>query len=492
MRLVQIEAHMEKVGALKNTYRVSELNSFLIVFFTATLVDVGMRWSNSPFDFLILFLGTLLAFTPFTRELFIVFIISSTIRLLSLFPNIDSYLILNLLFNLAFLSALAMKWREKASWEITYARLKPFIRYVTILVYFFAGFHKFNQDFLNPATSCASSIASTIMWSVFGSSVTLPSAVLKIFPYLVLFVELGGAFFLLHHLTRKFGIIALVLMHLSLSLISFADFTACMFWCLFCFIGDSYWNSLEETIPAVINGTLMGRLLKKLRLPFSIYTYLWINLISTFTMATLFIFAHSFKGRLQLHINFFLLSLALLFGLFLVKKNKLNFDVSLQPNVIWKPLWAFVAILFVNSLSPYLGLRSGGNLAMFSNLVTENHVSNHFIMPAEAFKITNYLDDIVWIRKIDPRIAYHYHHIGPPESLVGMGLPVIEFNKLATFCRKNKMQNISATVSYQGKDYSISDLATDSQVSFSGSRIIASLFTYHPIQEKPSPNLCRW
>ena len=47
------------------------------------------------------------------------------------------------------------------------------------------------------------------------------------------------------------------------------------------------------------------------------------------------------------------------------------------------PLIIIVAAVVIVGMSPYLGLRSAGAFAMFSNLETEGNYTNHFFMPSE-------------------------------------------------------------------------------------------------------------
>jgi hypothetical protein len=53
-------------------------------------------------------------------------------------------------------------------------------------------------------------------------------------------------------------------------------------------------------------------------------------------------------------------------------------------------------IVFLNGLSPYLGLKTENSFAMFSNLRTEGNVSNHYILPA-SFQVFDFQKDMVEI-----------------------------------------------------------------------------------------------
>jgi hypothetical protein len=59
-------------------------------------------------------------------------------------------------------------------------------------------------------------------------------------------------------------------------------------------------------------------------------------------------------------------------------------------------LIGFTLLLFANGFGPYLGLRTQTSFSMFSNLHTENGMSNHLIVPS-GIQVTNWQYDLVEI-----------------------------------------------------------------------------------------------
>ena len=53
------------------------------------------------------------------------------------------------------------------------------------------------------------------------------------------------------------------------------------------------------------------------------------------------------------------------------------------------------ALVVVNSASPYIGLKTYNNIAMYSNMRTEGDINNHFFMP--AVPVFGYQKDLVEI-----------------------------------------------------------------------------------------------
>lgn len=62
---------------------------------------------------------------------------------------------------------------------------------------------------------------------------------------------------------------------------------------------------------------------------------------------------------------------------------------SLRPGV----LWVFFGLVVLNSASPYLGLKTWSNVAMYSNMRTEAGVNNHIFMP--ILPVFDFQDDLV-------------------------------------------------------------------------------------------------
>ncbi|RYF85284.1 MAG: hypothetical protein EOO03_13535 [Chitinophagaceae bacterium] len=63
------------------------------------------------------------------------------------------------------------------------------------------------------------------------------------------------------------------------------------------------------------------------------------------------------------------------------------------------PRWSFAivpVIVFLNGLSPYLGLKTENSYSMYSNLRTEGGISNHYLIPA-GVQIFDYQKDLVEI-----------------------------------------------------------------------------------------------
>jgi hypothetical protein len=56
--------------------------------------------------------------------------------------------------------------------------------------------------------------------------------------------------------------------------------------------------------------------------------------------------------------------------------------------------WLMPFVVFINGLSPYLGLKTESSYSMFSNLRTEGGISNHYLVPA-SFQIFDFQKEYV-------------------------------------------------------------------------------------------------
>ena len=77
------------------------------------------------------------------------------------------------------------------------------------------------------------------------------------------------------------------------------------------------------------------------------------------------------------------------------RRNGLFSGKNVTPMWSWKPgwLWIFFVLVVVNSASPYIGLKTNLNVAMYSNMRTEGAVNNHFLLP--VMPLFRYQDDLV-------------------------------------------------------------------------------------------------
>jgi hypothetical protein len=79
------------------------------------------------------------------------------------------------------------------------------------------------------------------------------------------------------------------------------------------------------------------------------------------------------------------------------RKHGLIGGTGVTQFCVKSPIWLLVmfALVVVNSASPYIGLKTYNNIAMYSNMRTEGDINNHFFMP--AVPVFGYQKDLVEI-----------------------------------------------------------------------------------------------
>lgn len=85
----------------------------------------------------------------------------------------------------------------------------------------------------------------------------------------------------------------------------------------------------------------------------------------------------------------------------------MNNDVRITLFRVPVIMWPLVGLVLFNSMTSYLGLKTHTNLSMFSNLQTENHISNHYFIK-QNLKLFNFQDDLVQVISTDVDDLKHY------------------------------------------------------------------------------------
>ena len=333
-------------------------------------------------------------FKPSSWKRFALFILVDWISVTIAFPDHPNHIVFSWLVNgciLASLAILAVRQRNLSDADFASAWFEafaPWIRVMLCILYWFTFFHKLNYSYLDPDWSCGARLHLDIneRFSL------LPSALwaqyLSIYGTLV--IEFLLPFLLLYKRTRPYAIVTGMLFHALLALhphIGLFSFSATMIALYTTLISSSVAAKLspESWMPGLWRRALLIPLvvivLWTLRswLPFlrldEALRHLWkVGFLAYYTYAfsCLFLFIRAcLRSR--------------------------DADQSAQGSLGTYPLpGVFLLLMFVNGIGPYFGLRTQSSFSMFSNLHTENGVSNHLIMPA-GIQFTNWQKDLVQI-----------------------------------------------------------------------------------------------
>ena len=366
-----------------------KLKSFIALFVTSFIVD--HERPEIVLTFSALFLGLL--YFNFHPHMVLSAIVPILFYRLNNLDRSSNHGVLIFFISLFITISYIKKYISKESDDQTLKRLTPLCLSYLAIVYFFAGFHKFNYEFFTQKQSCLFDFLErrTIL------RYDLPideNLITYIFPFLagsVVLVEmLSGITFFIKKI-RWIGILSMTSLHCYLSFIGFHDFS---------FLGVSImYLALKDQLPHKKFSPL-GPF--KLDIDKRVLTFILVNLPIIYISTLHITFDNIIKEnyRLFLQINLlsgliFTTSVCYFFFPFFKNPWHYNQGPSLKPRRWWHGAYLIPPILL--GLTPYLGLSTQMNFSMFSNLRTEGNSSNHYLLASNPIKLFSFQDEIVEI-----------------------------------------------------------------------------------------------
>jgi hypothetical protein len=318
-------------------------------------------------------------------------------------PYLANHILFEDIVNLAVLSAIAIVWlrhrrgqtdqqafnsRERRA-EI-FEAFAPSVRISVILLYFFVTLAKLNDDFFDPIGSCAAEMYRDIAPLDLTNPILAWTATAAI--YGTLLFEGGIPILLLFKKTRTLGVVVGLCFHLVLAFHPYGGvegFSSMMFAVLFLFTGEgvpatatSYLDRLREGFKALhvqrryavwaVGGSLTVALAVALGQGRPVLT-LWLLGALPLVACILIVLSRTPGGRR-----------------------------SSRTPLFAKPilLYVFPVLVILNGVAPYLGFKTETSLAMFSNLRTEDGVTNHLFIPTN-WQLADYQKGLVKITDSD-------------------------------------------------------------------------------------------
>jgi hypothetical protein len=325
---------------------------------------------------------------------------------------------------------------------LTRPAVAPFVIPQLAVAYAFAAFHKLNTGFLDPAASCAAVIARRI-----------PGAP-PLGPWGVVVLEAALALAVVPPFTRRAAVAVGVAFHGAVGLAGFYDFSAVMF--------AAYALLLPpDRPPPPAPERVCGPRVRDLAA----------------LVAAAAVFAVSIGprapavGRL-LWIPFAVVAPVLFTGLLRRRRGPLTSAVAPARR---PAAWILTALNVLNGLCPYLGLKTEGSYAMFSNLRTEGGVSNHLLVPAGAIEVFPFERELAHVESSnDPELA----------ALAGRRTELVLVH-LRQLVRRRARPGLSLAFEHRGRRGTIADLRGGS----SWSRLADRLLGFRPVAGAGSPCL---
>lgn len=530
-------------GRIKNSIISFYFRAFSMLYMAGFLLEMTESWKHPLFALTFVVLISFCVFSSKVLSNFFVFLLASTSYILTFrFPEVANHVNFIVFLNVGLICGILDLCRKREPNSERYWNLiLPFLRISLILVYFLAGFHKFNSDFFDPEVSCAGGLLlggflpmmksrvlgipsslilvislgfllyklwgnpfrkipqkmqfivfvfAAILVAVFASQLSIIQGFLPtflkagvIFALAVIVVawELVGSLLLV--IPRFQGPIILFswLMHMSFAPTGFIDFGSLAFALLFAFIPFNYLDLLEKH-----SALKFGRFsISRIHGYFSILIFISLLNGLHYQLGIPL-------GDIKFLSGVFLNAAAIIFVWPILKtlcsKECLPWHgVTIWPSKTPMFIGIIALLVFLFGMTPYLGLRTAGNFSMFSNLRTEGNRSNHFLLASNSFKIWGYQEDIVEVTDIDDEAANIGHKYRP---LKGVQLPVVEFEKLIhKWTRANYVVPIAFT--HNGVHYSSDDIVNDPVWKTPNQDWEMYLMDFRVIQPE-GPNQCRW
>jgi hypothetical protein len=349
----------------------------------------------------------------FALSVFVLFRPTATTALLALLathllyvcermPRVPNHSLLAAIVDLTILtSALACAWKRR-TWRIElrdlYESFAPVVRIELLVLYFFVVFHKLNHGFFDAEVSCGTAkyfrLAHGYPFLPTGDWVR-PWSI-----YLTILVEAAIPLMLVLRPLRLVGLLLAFAFHFTLAMdpgdVVF-NFSAILLALFSLFLPHDFPAALSATLEPLRRAWRADGLSRRLRLTVQTAARLSVAML----LAAL-VFRHAIATRLTSEAarGVWVVYSVLIFAAFGVTFLRDRFRFESAWELLRMRSWGlaiFPALLVANGLMPYLGGKTEGSFAMFSNLRTEGGYSNHLLMPI-WLQVWDYQRDLVTIR----------------------------------------------------------------------------------------------
>lgn len=302
------------------------------------------------------------------------------------YPFVADHLVMEIFLNLSIMLSYCYLAFKRRSFKITTTEIfdifSPVGRWLLMIMYLFGTFHKINPGFMSVVSSCAVPFIDgfPVYAGRIGQEWVQYAAI-----YGTLIFEAIAMFLLLSARTKYFGMLLGMSFHFIIGISSFgtlAHFSAFALALHVLFVPSSFGERIfqESLIPAFLKNS-------------SVFKGLTIILIAL-QIGFAFHLAKTHQGYL-VNSLFAVFGVALLFLVF--KHGQIrNSDAPYHLKSPFMALNLLPIWFLLHCMSPYVGLGTGGTMAMFSGLRTEGGISNHYII-TKPIPLFPYQDKVVYI-----------------------------------------------------------------------------------------------
>ena len=359
------------------------------------------------------------------------------------------------------------KWQASRFQGTIFLFLIPLLKWSTILLYFFAVFHKLNWNYLNP-NSCGGTMLldvlinnepSAQLFSGFSSKNIMLLKYGSI--YMSLLLEMLIPLLLLHRRFAWIGCLLGILLHGALGFIYFWHFTPLLYALFVLFLPDDFFDHIYNTfLPYKQKNKKLKRSILGLMLLIPLLYFLkdYFPIIGSelgnFSRNTNRNWSLGFNLRSFLGwLPFLIYSIAFLYFVISAPRTTTKLSRVKLP----KAYYLFVILLIVNGFSPYLGIKTHQSFSMFSGLMTHENKNNHLFMPTVNIVQT----------QMDVVTPCQQHHTNYPKRLRWQKdekLVYYELQKRVTSLSKAGIRDIELCFMRKGKSVTLYNAERDSSL----------------------------
>jgi hypothetical protein len=373
-------------------------------------------------------------------------------------PHVSNHWLFTAFVNVAIVgsAALAMTGERRLSIEKAqlYAGFAPVVRIGVIILYFFAVLHKLNTDFLAPEGSCG-----TIFYLALQDRLPfLPdSSLLQTASiYGTILVEAAIPILLCLRKTRMLGVFLGAAFHSVVGfnpVSTFYDFSSMLFAVFILFAPEGFSAEVRRNYDR-LKAYLRDRTAALDAAPYSGTRLLRLSSWAVLCLLLLVVSSVLLRGSDYVLLFWFAYS-----SLYVVTSGAALFRkqeaAAVPVTGLFRPRHAVLlvipALIFLNGLSPYLGLKTENSFAMFSNLRTEGGQTNHLFIPAHT-QLFDFQQDLV---EVTGSSAAQLQVLADEQKL----LPYLEFR-----IRAGYRQTDSVTYIRNGKERIVPRVAEDPEL----------------------------
>ena len=529
--------------------RAIEPGHIFVLFYTVALVADFDDLLRRPTGWIITALGVWVALS-LNRLSFMVILLATTIHFVIWeIPDTENHTNLLVITNLSMILCLLVSYtrESRGSTAVFYEIAQPIARLLIIVALAVAGFHKFNRDFVNPAVSCIRQFAGDIFRVATGdfAGIGLPpilflglmfaimlfllwrqrpnlcwptidwigiaTPIVAILLGMFLLSSVAGdfqgyglrdlvIFFLAIAvlcwqlieapllLVSRFQWVALcfsLIVHAQLAMLRIVDFQAIAIALLLTFVPAHVWNAWNRQAFASVGPFRLHR----------VRIFFTLNLLGALIIAT---DVHHIIDWPRSLTAWGLLFIA---GLLVMLWPIVSDVCSPARTWQWKgtpvlegaaPRWLYALplCLLLFGLTSHFGLRTAGNLSMYSNLRTEAGHNNHLLLGDDQLKWAGYQEDVVRIIDIGDGATIR-RYLNRWGALEGNLLPMVEFRKLL-FKWRVRGETVPMTIEYKGVVTEFENIPESPEWRVEKWDWEMRLQDFRVIQGDKGPNTCRW